>query len=76
MATPEQTHQAGAERAHQRGRQSPQLASLSEAARQLLRGTPPVAAPTISRAGVRDEAQLVRSILRATMKDQQLIGGK
>ena len=76
MATTEQTHQAGAQ-ARWRSRQSQQqLTSLSEAALRLLRGVPPVAAPMISRAGVRGEAHRVRSILRATMKDQQLIGGK
>lgn len=76
MATPEQTHRADAQQARWRSRQSPQFISLSEAARRLFRGTPPVAAPLISRAGVRGEAHRVRSILRATMKDQQLIGGK
>jgi hypothetical protein len=76
MATTERTHQAGAQQARWRSRESPQLTSLSEAARRLLRGVPPVAAPMISRAGVRGEAYRVRSILRATMKYQQLIGGK
>ncbi len=77
MATTEQTpHQAGAQQAHWGSRQSPQLTSLFEAALRLLRGVPPVAAPMISRAGVRGDAHRVRSILRATMKDQQLIGGK
>ncbi len=76
MTATEQTHQAGTQQARWRSRQSPQLASLSEAARRLLRGAP-VAAPVISRAGVRGEAHRVRSVLRATKKDQQLmIGGK
>jgi hypothetical protein len=74
--TPEQTHRAGAQQANSRSRPSPQLTRLSEAARRLLRGAPPVAAPMISRDGVRGEAHRVRSILRATMKDQQLIEGK
>jgi hypothetical protein len=59
-----------------RGRQSQQLTGLSEAARRLLRDTPPGGQPLISRAGVRSEAHRVRSILRATMRDQQLIGGQ
>jgi hypothetical protein len=76
MATPEQTPQAGVQQVRWRSRQSLQLTSLSEAARRLLRGVPPVGQPTISRAGIRGEAHRVRSILRATMKDQRLIGGK
>lgn len=76
MATPEQTCQAGAQQARWRSRQSPQLISLSEAVRCLLKGVLPVGQSVVSRAGVRDEAHWVRSILRASMKDQQLIGGK
>jgi hypothetical protein len=56
--------------------QSSQLTSLSEVARHLLQGTQPLAEPMISRAGVRGEARWVRSTLRATMRDQQSIGGK
>jgi hypothetical protein len=41
------------------------LTSLSEAARRLLERASPVAAPMISRAGVRAEARRVRAILRA-----------
>ncbi len=47
-----------------------QLTGVYEAARQLLRGTP-IAAPMISRAGLRAEAHRARLILRATMNDQQ-----
>jgi hypothetical protein len=49
---------------------------MTEAARRLLRRTPLVAGPMISSAGIRGEAHRVRSILRATMKNQQLNGGK
>lgn len=56
--------------------QSPKLTSVSEAAWRLLRHTPPIAQPVISRAGVRSEAHRVYSILRATIEDQQLNGGK
>lgn len=76
MATTEQTYRKSAQQARWRGRQSPQLTGLSQVTRRLLGGAPPVAAPMISRAGVHGEAHRVRSTLRATMQDQQLIGGK
>ncbi len=53
----------------------PQLTSISEVARRLLRGTPSVAEPVISRAGIRGDAHRVRSIVRAAINDRQLIGG-
>lgn len=73
-ATP--AHPVGSRSARRPDRQSPRLTSLSEAARRLLRGAPIAAQPMLSRAGVRDEAHRVRSILQATINDQQPIGGK
>lgn len=52
----------------------PQLTSLSEAARRLLRAPTPVAEPMISRAGLRSEAHRARLIMRAAIKDQQQSG--
>lgn len=52
-------------------RQSPPLTTLSDAVRRLLKHTPPVAQPMISKVGIRDEAHRARAILRASMKDQQ-----
>lgn len=52
------------------------LPTPAQAVRRLLRHTPPVAEPMISRAGMRGEAHRVRSILQVTIKDQQLSGGK
>jgi hypothetical protein len=49
---------------------------MFEAVRRALRGSSPTAQPMMSRSGIRVEARRVRSILRASMKDQQLIGGK
>jgi hypothetical protein len=57
-----------------RGAPGPQLTSLSEAARRLLRGPTPVAEPKISRAGLRSEAHRARLIMRAAIKDQQQSG--
>ncbi|MGH2853717.1 MAG: hypothetical protein ACRDLF_05950 [Solirubrobacteraceae bacterium] len=59
-----------------RGRRSPQLTSMSEAALNVLKGRPPTARPMMSRAGIRAEARRVRSIMRAHMRDHQLIGDK
>jgi hypothetical protein len=49
---------------------------MTEAARRLLRRTPPLAEPMVSRAGIRREARRERSLLRTTIEDQQLNGGK
>jgi hypothetical protein len=57
-------------------RQSPQLTSVSEAVRRLLRHTQPITEPRISRAGVRGEVHRVRSTLQATTNEQQPTGGK
>jgi hypothetical protein len=57
-------------------RESPQLTGVSKAVRRLLRHTQPIAEPMISRAGVRGEVHRVRSILQATINDQQPTGGK
>lgn len=73
--TPTSAHLVGVWGTRRPDRESLRLTSLSEAARGLLRRRPPVAQP-ISRTGVRDEARWVRSILRTTINDQQLIGGK
>jgi hypothetical protein len=67
MATTEQKRGARAQQTQQRARQGPQLTSLSEAARGLLKGAPYVGQQTIG-AGVRGEAHPVRSLLRKTMK--------
>jgi hypothetical protein len=52
------------------------LGSLGRTTTALVDLSEPVGQPMISRAGVRGEAHRVRSILRTTMNDQQLIGGK
>lgn len=57
-----------------RGAPGSQLASVSEAARRLIRGAPPGAQPMISRAGLRKEAHRARLILRAAINDQQRRG--
>jgi len=57
-----------------RGAPGPQLTSLSEAARRLLRAPTPVVEPMISRAGLRSEAHRARLIMRAAIKDQQQSG--
>ena len=69
--TPTHVHPASNWSTRRPDRESPQLTSLSEAARRLLRAASPAAQPMISRAGVRDEARRVRSILRATINDQR-----
>ena len=74
-STPTSAHPAGGPSPRWPRHESLQLTSLYEAARRLLRPALPAAQPMISRAGVRDEAHRVRSVLRAT-RDQQLIGGK
>ncbi len=77
MATdPAQISPASGQRVRWRGRQSPQLTSMSEAALSVLRGSSSIAQPMMSRAGIRAEARRVRSIMRAHMKDHQLTGGK
>ena len=74
--TPARTGPVDSQRLRRPNRESPQLISVSEAVRRLLRPTPPGAEPMISRAGVRGEAHRVRTILQATMKDHQLNGGR
>ncbi len=73
-ADPAQTSPAVEQRVRWRSRQSPQLTSMSEAARKLLRAGS-ATRPMISRAGISTEARHVRSIMRATMKDQ-ITGGR
>jgi hypothetical protein len=75
-ATPTPARPAGGWSTRRPNRESSRLTSISEVAQRLLRRTPPDAESMISRAGVRGEAQRVRSILHATMKDQQLNGGQ
>jgi hypothetical protein len=70
-ATPTQARPAGSWSTRGSDRESLPLTSLSEVAQRLLSAAPLAAQPMISRAGVRDEARRVRSILRATIDDRR-----
>jgi hypothetical protein len=75
-STPAHANPASSRRSRRPSSQTAQLASMSAAARRLLKGAPPIAQPMISRTGVRVEAHRARAVLQATMKDQRLIGGE
>jgi hypothetical protein len=63
-------------RLRRRSRKSPELSRMSDAALRLLRHSSQGPEPVLSRSGIRVEARRVRSIMTATIREQQLTGGR